>query len=424
MNFAQRAATAGALAALAVAPAAAQEGAADIGTLLLSDPAVKAAMDVVKRDEPQLLLDQVRLCEIPAPSNEETLRGAAVKKLFEDAGLKDVRVDAVGNVIATRAGRAPGPRLVMAAHLDTVFPAETELKFPREGDKFTGPGIGDNCRGLAALLGVIRTLQKTNLQTEGPVTFVANVGEEAKGNLRGVTYLFNDGMKGQIDRFISIDGSGEGFTHVGVGAFRYRVTFRGPGGHSYFSFGMANPMFALGRAIAKVAQFQAPADPRTTFSVGLVGGGTSVNSIAGEAWFEVDMRSHDRAALDAINVQFQKAVAAAVAEENARWDGNKPVAVEMAVYCWRRFDGWSCSAGPDRAHVEEGCAVEVRELGQLPDRVLRDRGVEARGIGLLVAELAQQPDGSPRVMVATADRGDVADTSRRLPGGITTYPCP
>ncbi len=329
MNFAQRAATAGALAALAVAPAAAQEGAADIGTLLLADPAVKAAMDVVKRDEPQLLLDQVRLCEIPAPSNEETLRGAAVKKLFEDAGLKDVRVDAVGNVIATRAGRAPGPRLVMAAHLDTVFPAETELKFPREGDKFTGPGIGDNCRGLAALLGVIRTLQKTNLQTEGPVTFVANVGEEAKGNLRGVTYLFNDGMKGQIDRFISIDGSGEGFTHVGVGAFRYRVTFRGPGGHSYFSFGMANPMFALGRAIAKVAQFQAPADPRTTFSVGLVGGGTSVNSIAGEAWFEVDMRSHDRAALDAINVQFQKAVADAVAEENARWDGNKPVAVEM-----------------------------------------------------------------------------------------------
>ena len=329
MNFAQRAATAGALAALAVAPAAAQEGAADIGTLLLADPAVKAAMDVVKRDEPQLLLDQVRLCEIPAPSNEETLRGAAVKKLFEDAGLKDVRVDAVGNVFATRAGRASGPRLVMAAHLDTVFPAETELKFPREGDKFTGPGIGDNCRGLAALLGVIRTLQKTNLQTEGPVTFVANVGEEAKGNLRGVTYLFNDGMKGQIDRFISIDGSGEGFTHVGVGAFRYRVTFRGPGGHSYFSFGMANPMFALGRAIAKVAQFQAPADPRTTFSVGLVGGGTSVNSIAGEAWFEVDMRSHDRAALDAINAQFQKAVADAVAEENARWDGNKPVAVEM-----------------------------------------------------------------------------------------------
>ena len=183
----------------------------------------------------------------------------------------------------------------MSAHLDTVFPRGTNVKVRREGNVLRGPGIGDDCRGLADLLAVARALNKAGVTTPGTITFVATVGEEGLGDLRGVKRLFNETLKDSIDRFVSIDGDGLGITYIAIGSARFRVTFKGPGGHSFGSFGTVNPVHALGRAIARIADFQVPTSPRTTFNVGRVGGGTSINAIASEAWMEVDLRSSDAA---------------------------------------------------------------------------------------------------------------------------------
>jgi len=239
--------------------------------------------------------------------------------VFQELGLENVRVDKAGNVLGDYPGAAPRPHFVLAAHLDTVFPEGTNVKVKRDGRTLRGPGIGDDCRGLAVLVAVIREMKKAHVQTPGSVTFVANVGEEGLGDLRGVKQLFNDTLKDQIDRFVSIDGTGVHVTNVAVGSHRYRVTFKGPGGHSFGAFGMVNPMGAMGRAIAKIQEMQVPKQPKTTFNVGRVGGGTSVNSIPFESWMEVDMRSSDPASLAAVDANFQKAVDQAVAEENQRW---------------------------------------------------------------------------------------------------------
>jgi acetylornithine deacetylase/succinyl-diaminopimelate desuccinylase-like protein len=201
-----------------------------------------------------------------------------------------------------------------------VFPEGTNVKTSREGSVIKGPGIADDGRGLAVVLGVARALDAAGVRTDGTITFVADVGEEGLGNLRGVKEIFDRTLKGQVDAFVSIDGSGLDVTNIGVGSHRYRVTFKGPGGHSYGDFGAANPIHALGRAIAAIADFRVPSNPKTTFSVGRVGGGTSVNSIPYDAWMEADMRSIDHAALEEIDARFQKAVDKALADENARWD--------------------------------------------------------------------------------------------------------
>jgi acetylornithine deacetylase/succinyl-diaminopimelate desuccinylase-like protein len=243
-----------------------------------------------------------------------------LKRLFQELGLRDVRVDAAGNVIGDRPGRTPRPNLVFAAHLDTVFPEGTNVKVTRAGDLLKGPGIGDDCRGLAVLLAVIGALNEAHVETHGTITFVADVGEEGLGDLRGMKSLFFDSLKGQIDKFVSVDGTGLGITHIGVGSNRYKVTFQGPGGHSYGAFGMANPIQAMGRAIAKIDALEVPSRPRTTFNVGRVGGGTSVNAIPFEAWMEVDLRSADPAVLKDLDTRFHAAIQQAVAEENARWN--------------------------------------------------------------------------------------------------------
>jgi acetylornithine deacetylase/succinyl-diaminopimelate desuccinylase-like protein len=174
---------------------------------------------------------------------------------------------------------------------------------------------------------VARELKKANVRPKGTITFVANVGEEGLGDLRGVKQLFRETLKDQIDSFVSIDGTGVHVTNVAVGSHRYRVTFKGPGGHSFGAFGLANPIGAMGRAIAKIEEMQVPKQPKTTFNVGRIGGGTSVNSIPFEGWMEVDMRSSDPASLAAVDASFQKAVEAAVAEENQRWGAAKTITV-------------------------------------------------------------------------------------------------
>jgi len=310
----------GALGGLLIASAAAgQQQAADLGAALLKQPAVRAALAAAQKNEPQMIEEQIRLCEIPAPPFSEAARGEAVRQAFEALGLQHVRVDEVGNVIGDRPGAAERPRFVFAAHLDTVFPEGTDVQVKRQGTRLSGPGIGDDCRGLAVMLGVIRALNDAKIETPGTITFVADVGEEGLGDLRGMKNLFNVVLKGQVDRFVSVDDAGFGITNVGVGSHRYRVTFKGPGGHSFGAFGLVNPIHALGRAIARIADFQVPEVPKTTFNVGRIGGGTSVNSIAYEAWMEVDMRSADPASLAAVDAKFQKAVDLALAAENARW---------------------------------------------------------------------------------------------------------
>jgi len=286
---------------------------------LAKDPAVRRALDAVKADEPLTIEDQIRFCEIPAPSFKEDARGLELKRSFQQLGLQNVRIDKAGNVLGEYPGAAARPHLVLAAHLDTVFPEGTDVKVKRDGAILRGPGIGDDCRGLAAMVAVVRAMKQAKVQTPGSITFVANVGEEGLGDLRGVKELFGVTLKDQIDRFVSLDGTEVHVTNVAVGSHRYRVTFKGPGGHSFGAFGLANPMGAMGRAIAKIQELQVPGRPKTTFNVGRVGGGTSVNSIPFDAWMEVDMRSSDPASLAAVDAAFQKAVDAAVLEENQRW---------------------------------------------------------------------------------------------------------
>ena len=301
---------------------AAQQRAAELGPMLLQTPAVRAAVEFARTDEMRTIEDQIRICEVEAPPFQEAKRGELYAGLLREAGLKNIRVDAEGNVIAERPGANARPNVVVSAHLDTVFPRGTNVKVRREGYVLRGPGVGDDCRGLADLVAVARALNKAGVTTPGTITFVGTVGEEGLGDLRGVKRLFNETLKDKVDRFVSIDGEGLGVTHIAIGSMRFRVTFKGPGGHSFGSFGIVNPIHALGRAMARIADFQAPSSPRSTFNVGRIGGGTSINAIASEAWMEVDLRSGDMASLRTLEKQFRQAVTDAVTQENARWNSS------------------------------------------------------------------------------------------------------
>ncbi len=331
---------------------------ADPGPALLRDPAVATALDAAARNEPQTIDEQMTICAIPSPPFKEETRGAALKSRFEALGLQNVRIDRVGNVLGERRGTAARPHLVMAAHLDTVFPEGTTVKPTRNGTRLAGPGIGDDCRGLAVLLAVVRALDQGRVQTRGTITFVADVGEEGLGDLRGTRALFDETLKGRIDRFVSIDGAGAGITNEAVGSFRYKVTMKGPGGHSYGAFGIANPVHALGRAMAEIADFQVPSAPKTTFNVGRIGGGTSINSIAMDAWMEVDMRSADQRSLEAIDARFHKAVDHALAAENDRWGGRGRLTADVQLL-GRRPGG---RTAPDSMIVETALSIS-RALG-------------------------------------------------------------
>jgi acetylornithine deacetylase/succinyl-diaminopimelate desuccinylase-like protein len=335
----------------------AQQGAAELGARLLRDAGIKAALEAARADEVRTIAEQIEICEVEAPPFKEARRGELYARKFRELGLQNVRIDKVGNVLGERPGTARRPHLVLAAHLDTVFPEGTNVKTTQEGTVIRGPGIGDDCRGLAVVLAVVRALKAGNVQTPGTITFVGNVGEEGLGDLRGVKHLFNEGLKGQVDRFVSIDGTGLGITHISVGSLRYRVTFKGPGGHSYGAFGMVNPIHALGRAMAAIGDFQVPNEPKTTFNVGRVGGGTSVNSIPFEAWMEVDMRSADAASLQSLDARFHRAVDDAVAAENVRWN-SRALTVDKALVGNR-----PAGRAPATSPIVQAAASVTRALG-------------------------------------------------------------
>jgi tripeptide aminopeptidase len=305
--------------------------AADDLSDLLTQAVVRSTLDAVRADEPQVLGDQIRLCQIPAPPFHEGARAQAMRVAFEQAGLSNVRLDRVGNVLGDRPGVAGQPHTVVAAHLDTVFPEGTDVRVVKAGSRLKGAGIGDNCRGLAVMLGIVRALARGRVPLRGSITFVADVGEEGLGDLRGMRELFGVTLKGRVDQFLAIDGPGLFLTTGSVGSHRYRVTFAGPGGHSYAGFGTPNPIQAMGRVIAKISQIQVPGQPKTTFSVGRVGGGTSVNAIPSECWMEVDLRSTGAAELAALTAKFDEAIDAGVRDENARWTSSQRVTAKKEV---------------------------------------------------------------------------------------------
>lgn len=287
---------------------------------LVGNPAVQQAFGHIKSEEDRFHRELIELTEIPAPPFGEEQRGKRFAEMLIDAGLEDVSIDEVGNVLGRRSGRTGSRVIALTAHIDTVFPIETDVSVRVDGDTYYAPGVGDNTRGLIVLLGVLRAMQHAAIQTEADILFIGNVGEEGLGDLRGVRHLFRDGGP-RIDSMIAIDGGArERIVYAGIGSQRYRITFKGPGGHSWSAFGTANPHHALGRVISKFAasahEMSANGE-KTSFNVGRIGGGTSINSIPFESWMEIDMRSGDQGNLDAIDTLLRQSVETALAEENA-----------------------------------------------------------------------------------------------------------
>jgi len=287
---------------------------------VFNDPRMKAAEQFLRNDHDRIVREIISLTEIPSPPFKEAERARVYMQMMKDNGLTSVETDAEGNVMGIRKGTGNGPLIAIAAHLDTVFPEGTNVKVKRNGTRLMAPGIGDDTRGLAVLLGVIRALDSAKIQTTSDILFVGDVGEEGSGDLRGVRYLFEKGpYKGRIAMFVSLDGAGSGNDIISdaLGSKRYHVTFRGPGGHSYGSFGLVNPAYALAFGINRLSKTPVPSKPRTTFNVGMIGGGTSVNSIPNESWMDVDLRSESPAQLERLADTFIRQMRAAADDENA-----------------------------------------------------------------------------------------------------------
>lgn len=292
---------------------------------IMENQRVQTAMEHILAIEPQSRRDLIELTEIPAPPFEEQARAERFAEMLRESGLTDVTIDDVGNAIGRRPGRSGDRVIGYSAHLDTVFPAGTDVTVRYDDEKMYAPGIGDNTRGLVTVLGVLRAMEHAGIETEADVLFIGNVGEEGLGDLRGVKHLFRDGAP-KIDTLIAVDG-GEStrIVYGGVGSHRYKVTFQGPGGHSWGAFGLANPHHALGRAI-QIFDENAPTvttvGEKTSYNIGRIGGGTSINSIPFESWMEVDMRSGSQDKLDDIDAVLKAAVEQALQEENVdRLDG-------------------------------------------------------------------------------------------------------
>lgn len=286
---------------------------------ILASPAFKAAAAEIDREHGRIVDEGIKLTEIPAPPFKEETRAKEFQKMLQAAGLKDAQIDPEGNVFALRKGtHSDGKVVVVSAHLDTVFPPNTDVKVKRQGNKLYAPGIGDDTMSLSVLLAYVRAMQAANIKTRDDILFVGTVGEEGPGDLRGVRYLFTKGAyKDKIKAFFSIEaGSVAGITNGGVGSKRYRVTFSGPGGHSFGAFGLVNPMFALGHAADEFSRIQVAAHPKTTYSIGVIGGGTSVNSIPLSGWMEVDMRSESVPDLKRVEDRMLKIMQEAADGEN------------------------------------------------------------------------------------------------------------
>lgn len=299
-------------------PAAQAPAASGDVSRILESAAFREARTFIRADHERFVRELIALTEIPAPPFKEERRARAYLGMLGQHGLTDVERDEEGNVMGVRRGTGGGPMLAVLAHLDTVFPEGTDVKVRREGTRLMAPGIGDDTRGLALMLSVIRAMNSAKFATRSDILFVGNVGEEGEGDLRGVKFLLRKGKyKDRIKQFIAIDGGEQGsITRGGVGSRRYRVAFKGPGGHSYGAFGLVNPAYAMAAAIARFSDVQVPSSPKTTFNVGVVTGGTSVNSIPSAVSMDVDLRSESCAELAKVDAAFLAIVKSAAADEN------------------------------------------------------------------------------------------------------------
>jgi acetylornithine deacetylase/succinyl-diaminopimelate desuccinylase-like protein len=297
---------------------------------LTAHAGVRQAVDFLRADDERTLKDQIELTEIPAPPFKEAVRAQEYQKRLKALGLQDTRIDAEGNVIAVRKGNGNGPVLVLSAHLDTVFPEGTDVKVKIKGNRYEAPGVYDDGRGLASLLSILRALNQTQLKTVGDIVFVGTVGEEELGDLRGVKALFRDN-KG-IDGFISLDGLDIGrIVNDATGSRRFRIIYTGPGGHSFSAFGLPSATHALGRAIAKISEVRTVDNPKTTYTVGTLKGGTSVNAIAAEAELGLDMRSNSAVELKKLEDRIMALAREAADDENKRWDKKDVIKVEFKL---------------------------------------------------------------------------------------------
>jgi tripeptide aminopeptidase len=301
---------------------------------ILAHPAFKMAVATLDAEHERTVADIVALTEIPAPPFKEEKRAAAYRDMLAAHGLAEVEGDEVGNVMGLRRGEGNGGLVAVAAHLDTVFPEGTAVKVRREGTKLFAPGIGDDTRSLAVLLAFVRALDAAKIRTRRDLLFVGDVGEEGLGDLRGMRHLFTKGRHGdRIEAFITVDSPDmDKLVTTGVGSKRYRVVFRGPGGHSFQAFGIVNPAYAMSRAIVELGKMKVPQTPRTSFCASILRGGTSINAIPAEVSVDIDLRSESAAELARLDDAFRAIVTAAVEEENTtRSTSDGQIAVEIVA---------------------------------------------------------------------------------------------
>ncbi len=291
---------------------------------LAATPSVKAALDFVKADDANTLADQKALVVIPSPTFKEQKRAEYYLGRLRAVGLDEVRMDSASNVCGVLRGAGGGPKLLLSAHLDTVFPEGTDLTVTEKDGKLYAPGIADDARGLAAMLSVVRGLKAGKIRTVGDVWFCGTVGEEGLGDLKGIKQVFKDHK--DIDGYIALESptvANEEISYQAAGSNRYRISYKGPGGHSYQAFGLPSAIHALGRAIAGISDLETPKTPKTTFTVGTIAGGTSVNSIAADATMDLDMRSNDNNELLKLETRALQIARDAVLAENKRWGSDK-----------------------------------------------------------------------------------------------------
>src|SRR5215216_4330230 len=293
----------------------------------MSHLTVARALRFLETNADAITEEQIRICSVPASPFAERERAEYLGKKFTSLGLSEVEIDEEGNCLGLIEGASRSPLIVVSAHLDTVFSTDTDFTVVKREHRLLAPGIADDGCGLAALIALAQAIQTERIRTEGSILFVGTVGEEGEGNLRGVRHLFTSGRWAKhIDAFLSFDGPGvDRITNRALGSRRYRVEISGPGGHSWGDFGVPNPVHAIGRAISRLAGYPAPKDPRTTFNVGRIEGGTSVNSIPGSAMMEVDLRSAAQSELQRLDAFFRRAMKDAADEENTRRRAGDPL---------------------------------------------------------------------------------------------------
>jgi tripeptide aminopeptidase len=295
---------------------------------------VHETMAWFRRNEHRIADWQLAVTAIPAPPFGEEQRSRWMRDRFEEIGLLDIHRDELGNVFGIRPGADPNAKfLAISAHMDTVFPAGTPLDVRREADRLRGPGICDNGAGLVALLALATALHETGIQHRNPIVFIGNVGEEGEGDLRGMRHIFAQSRwRDAIERVLVLDGAGiDSIIAEGLGSRRFEVTVEGPGGHSWSDFGVPNPIVALGRAIEHFSHTPLPESPKTTFNIGVISGGTSVNSIPQSAFMRVDLRSAAAEEIDRLETTLRAAIDDAVEETLATVRGRAPLRYEIRM---------------------------------------------------------------------------------------------